>query len=124
MSEFDELMVEADDVIWDVFGTVCQLIRQPGAAPESISVDLQRNLTPQQLGEKGRGGSGHRLNTLMIGAIPERLVPANLNQARLVVDGVRYTLTEPVPESGDVEFLLVPEVEAGTGGDRATQFLR
>ncbi|MCV6588220.1 MAG: hypothetical protein OIF57_04205 [Marinobacterium sp.] len=124
MSEFDDLMAEADELIWQTVGTECQLVRTPGAEPETLLVDLQRNLTAQQLGEKGRAGNGQRLSTLLLGAVPERQMPADIKQARLLVDDLCYVLTEPVNTGGDIEFLLVPEVAAETSGSRATTFLR
>ncbi len=123
MSAFDALMAEVDQLLMQTFGTECQLIVRPGAEPVLIMVDLQQNLTAQQLGEKGRGGNGHRLSQVKLGTMNEDVVPADLNAARLVIEGVPYVLTEPVAESGDVEFLLLPEAAEGAGGNASSTFL-
>lgn len=116
-------MTEVDQLLMQTFGTECQLIVRPGAEPVLIMVELQQNLTAQQLGEKGRCGNGHRLSQVKLGTMNDDVVPADLNAARLVIEGVPYVLTEPVAESGDVEFLLLPEAAATSAGSRTTTFL-
>jgi len=106
----------------DAFGTGCQLIASPGADPVTVQVDIESGLTSQELGERGRG-TASRTGRHVIGSLLAAAVPADIEQARLVVDGVRYVLTEPVPSGGEVEFLLLPETASGSSGSKSSTFL-
>jgi hypothetical protein len=121
-STFDALMSEADNALLDHFGTPLQIIFLPGEEPQLIQVDIETELSVQELGERGRSSNTQRNQSLILASLHHSSVPEKVKLARLVYKDQRYIFTEPKPDGDLVEFILLPEPAANEAGDRHSTF--